>query len=402
VDTSVRRKRVAFVIAHLGPGGAQRVAATAANALAERGIEVHVITLLDDHDDAYLLDPPVRRHRRCSLVRRANAGTSEPSGASFKAEPTARPLARIASYPYSLRRPADFAFFAVAIAKRAYWLRQALRTIAPDTVLSFLTQTNILTLLATRGLRVRTVVSERNDPHRQFHHRRVALLRKLVYPWSDLVTANSLGALSALETFVPKEKLAFLPNPLSGQGGSGTVVFASPTFITVTRLVEQKGPDVLLKAAARAFESLPDWRLAIVGEGPLRDELQAQARELGIAPRVDWYGHVGDPMPYLRVAKVFVLTSRFEGSPNALLEAMASGLPSVVSDASPGPLELIGDQAAGLIVPVDDADATAAAMVRLASDEALRAHLGEAARERTIMHRLDHAMRVWLELLDCA
>ena len=124
--------------------------------------------------------------------------------------------------------------------------------------------------------------------------------------------------------------------------------------------------------------------------------------ELGIAARVDWFGHVDDPAPYLRAAKFFVLTSRFEGSPNALLEAMACGLPAIVSNASPGPLELVGEEAGGLIVPVEDVGATAEAMVKLAGDEGLRAALGAAASERTRVHRLDHAMPVWLKLLHGA
>ena len=71
-------------------------------------------------------------------------------------------------------------------------------------------------------------------------------------------------------------------------------------------------------------------------------ELKEQARKLGVEDSVDWVGHVSDPFPLLRGAKLFVMTSRFEGTPNALLEAMACGLPAVVSDASPGPCELIG------------------------------------------------------------
>jgi glycosyltransferase involved in cell wall biosynthesis len=166
--------------------------------------------------------------------------------------------------------------------------------------------------------------------------------------------------------------------------------------------VEQKGIDVLLKAAAQAFEVLPEWRLAIVGDGPLRDDLQALARDLGIAARVDWFGHVDDPAPYLRAAKFFVLTSRFEGSPNALLEAMACGLPAIVANASPGPLELVGEEAAGLIVPVEDIAATAKAIVKLAGDEGLRITLAAAARERTRTHHVDEAMAVWLKLLQGA
>ena len=85
------------------------------------------------------------------------------------------------------------------------------------------------------------------------------------------------------------------------------------------------------------------------------------------------------------------MTSRFEGTPNALLEAMACGLPAVVSDASPGPCELIGDgeEARGLIVPVEDAGATADAIIRLARDETLRRRFGLAARERVRAHDAD-------------
>jgi GalNAc-alpha-(1->4)-GalNAc-alpha-(1->3)-diNAcBac-PP-undecaprenol alpha-1,4-N-acetyl-D-galactosaminyltransferase len=396
---SPKPKRIALVIAHLGPGGAQRVVATAANALAERGIETHVITVLDDHADAYELDPRVRRHRHNTPAEPAEGTGSELlRQEAGRLKSPARRIVRVLTRYEVVRRPLGVAEFGVDLTKRTRWLRRSLRAIGPDAVLSFLTLTNILTILATRGLAARTIVSERNDPKLQHHRRRVALLRKLVYPWANLVTANTHGALAAMESFVPRRDLAFLPNPLRSQENSAAVSFAEPTFITVTRLVEQKAVDVLLKAAAQAFDSLPHWRLAIVGDGPLRDELKLLAHELGIGARVDWFGHVDDPMTYLMAAKAFVLTSRFEGSPNALLEAMACGLPPIVSDASPGPLELVGHQA-GLIVPVEDVRATADAMVRLGRDDALRAQLGTAAFERTRMHHLDNAMQVWLELL---
>jgi glycosyltransferase involved in cell wall biosynthesis len=283
------------------------------------------------------------------------------------------------------------------------WLRRTIRKIEPDAVLSFLTQTNILTVLATRGLATRTVISERNDPRLQRHRARVERLRHIVYPWADVVTANSRGALTALESFVPKRKLAYLPNPLGAVPTDEAVAFTAPTVITVGRLVEQKGVDVLLAAWAKVVAALPDWRLALVGGGPLAGELKEQARKLGIDGSIDWIGHVSDPFPLLRGAKIFVMTSRFEGTPNALLEAMACGLPTVISDASPGPCELIGDgeEASGLIVPVEDADATAEAIICLARDESLRRHLGLASRERARAHDADHAIDVWLRLLRC-
>jgi glycosyltransferase involved in cell wall biosynthesis len=298
-----------------------------------------------------------------------------------------------------VRGPVEILAFTARLARRTLWLRRNLKKIQADTVLSFLTQTNILTILATRGLSVRTIVSERNDPKLQPHRKRVALMRQLVYPLSDIVTANTRGALEELGRIVPKRKLAFLPNPLSTSYSEAKDLGAA-TFITVTRLVQQKGVDILLKATAKAFTNLPEWRLVILGDGPLRAELQALATKLGISSRVDWFGHVDDPTPYLKAAKFFALTSRFEGSPNALLEAMACGLPAIVSDASPGPIELIGDNGAGLIVPVEDIAATADAILRLAQHEKLRATLSAAAKERTRQHHLEHAMVVWRELLS--
>src|SRR4029079_12601461 len=242
-----------------------------------------------------------------------------------------------------------------------------------------------------------------NDPRLQRHRPRVEYLRRLVYPRADVVTANSLGALDALAAFVPRGKLAFLPNPLPPASTAEAAVIAAPTVITVGRLVEQKGIDVLLKAWAEVAEALPGWRLMLVGGGPLEGELKSLAAKLNVAGSVEFTGHVSDPLPLLKGAKLFVLTSRFEGTPNALLEAMACGLPAVVSDASPGPCELIGsgDDAAGLIVPVEDAAATANAIVRLARDETLRRRLGLAARERARAHDADHAIDVWLKLLAC-
>jgi glycosyltransferase involved in cell wall biosynthesis len=384
---------VVLVIAHLGAGGTQRVVATAANALVERGIEVHIITIFNEPADAYEVDPRVHRHTLGAplvLVEKQS-----------RLVKNVAPFARAAMKSELVRRPISVLAFGIELNRRTKGLRRKLRMIGPDTVLSFLTQTNLITLLAARGLPARVVVSERNDPKRQHHSLRVVLLRNLLYRSSDMVTANSVGAVESLARIVPRRKLAFLPNPLGVTDCGPPVTFAGPTFITVTRFVPQKGLDVLLKAAALAFAKLPEWRLAIVGDGSLRDELHSLATELGIASRIDWLGYQNDPISYLKAAKFFVLTSRFEGSPNALLEAMACGLPSVVSDASPGPLELIGDDA-GLIVPVEDVEATAAAIVSLASDEGIRARLGKAAVKRTEMYQLDQAMGVWLELLDVA
>jgi glycosyltransferase involved in cell wall biosynthesis len=132
-----------------------------------------------------------------------------------------------------------------------------------------------------------------------------------------------------------------------------------------------------------------------MGEGPEESELRALASRLGITNRVDWLGTRPDPFPWLRAARIFSLASRYEGTPNALLEAMSCGAPCIVSDASPGPLELIEDGVSGLIVPVEDCGALAAAMDRVASDTMLSSRLGEAARKRVQGHAPKLAMLSW-------
>jgi glycosyltransferase involved in cell wall biosynthesis len=400
---SARRKRVALVIFHMGPGGAQRVVANAAGPLIDSGLDLHLLQFTE-RPDAYAIDPRVTCHvwRRGPGVNGLGSNGDE-ANADASARNEAKPTAGGGLRALKKVVP-NGAAFAYELVRLSLWIRRTLRQIEPDAVLSFLTQTNSMTVLATRGLGVRTLISERNDPRLQRHRPRVEMLRKLVYPWADVVTANSKGALEALSAFVPEDRLAFLPNPLpvvSEPEGRG---FEAPTVIAVGRLVEQKAVDILLAAWGMAAPALPGWRLAIVGGGPLDGSLKAQAASLGIAGSVDFLGQVSDPFPLLASAKLFVLTSRFEGTPNALLEAMAFGLPAVVSDASPGPCELIGegDTAAGMIVPVEDARATAEAIVALAQDETLRRQFGTAARERVKVHDADKAIGEWLRLLACA
>jgi len=156
----------------------------------------------------------------------------------------------------------------------------------------------------------------------------------------------------------------------------------------VARLVPQKGLDLLI----RAFASLPEpvragWRLVLVGDGPEGNTLQSLAQQHGISVQVVFEGFQSDPLRYMQRASIFALPSRFEGMPNALLEAMAAGLPSVVSDASPGPLEMVSDGCQGLVVPNENVKAFAEALQQLMGDQALRERMG--AEARTTLRALD-------------
>ena len=138
----------------------------------------------------------------------------------------------------------------------------------------------------------------------------------------------------------------------------------------------------------------------MVGEGPLRHELEEQCQALGIADRVRFHGHAQDPFPFYYRAEFFVLPSRFEGMPNTMLEAMACGLPPIASDASPGPLQYVENGVTGMVVPVEDVDALAAAIREMAGNGEMRARMGAAARGKVGELRLPSVLAIWNDVLQ--
>ncbi len=135
----------------------------------------------------------------------------------------------------------------------------------------------------------------------------------------------------------------------------------TPVVLGVGRLTEQKGFDVLIEAFGR-LRQRRGARLVILGEGPARDSLEDQAAALGLSADVDLVGSVPDVLPWARRASLYVLSSRYEGLPNVLIEALAAGVPVVATDCPSGPREILEGGRLGPLVPVDDAEALAAAM----------------------------------------
>jgi glycosyltransferase involved in cell wall biosynthesis len=164
----------------------------------------------------------------------------------------------------------------------------------------------------------------------------------------------------------------------------GALGLAKDTAVigTVARLVQRKGIDVLLRAFG-ILCSRHRAHLVVVGDGPLGEELRALAHQLRIEDAVSWLGFQADPIKWLQAMDVFALPSRLEGSPNAILEAMAMGLP-IVATAIGGVVDLLKEGKNGLLMPPDDPDALAKALDRLLASTSLRADLGCCARNRAV------------------
>ncbi len=266
----------------------------------------------------------------------------------------------------------------------------------PDIVVSFLWYTNIVSLFArfvTRG-RFRLILSERSTLEGSHDGFVPSLLRKvavrLLYPAADRIVPNSeaLGRQLIDRFGIAGEKVVPIPNPVAVEeirrlrdeedgpaaGGDGL-----PLVAGMGRFTREKGFDLLVRAMALVR---PPSRLVLLGEGKEEGNLRELVRRLGLSGRVEFAGFRKNPYPLLGRAAVFVLPSRHEGFPNALLEAMALGLPCVATRCRTGPEEIVTDGEDGLLTPVEDPAALAEAVSRLLEDASLRERLGENARER--------------------
>jgi len=161
-------------------------------------------------------------------------------------------------------------------------------------------------------------------------------------------------------------------------------VVRRPVVLFAGRLEPVKGPDVLLRGFAGAMRAVPGVRLKVIGDGSLREILKEQAADLELTPAVEWYGEVepAELRRHLQTAAVFVLPSRSEGMPLALMEAMAAGCPCVAARVGGVP-ELL-QAGGGLLVPPDDAEELEQALVRILNDPELGAKLGREARQQSI------------------
>jgi glycosyltransferase involved in cell wall biosynthesis len=166
------------------------------------------------------------------------------------------------------------------------------------------------------------------------------------------------------------------------------------------RLSAEKGFDLLLDAFARIAPQHADWSLKILGQGPLRPALQAQALRLDLGERVQFTGEVADPFPILRVADLFVFPSRSEGFGMALAEAMACGLPAVSFDCPSGPRDIVRDGIDGILVPPEDVVALAAALDRLMGDAQERERLAVRAPEVTVRFSRERILSLWQDLFN--
>ena len=275
-------------------------------------------------------------------------------------------------------------------------LRKLLNEEKPDLILSFLGRPNMRMLIATLGLSVVKVVSVRNDPNYEYGKGVCCILANAFFYLADGVVFQTKGAAKYFSNKV-QSKSTIIPNPVNKKFYDVIRQYEeSLKIVNVGRLQPQKNQQLLVDAFHEIEDDFPDVKLLIYGDGILKDSLQKQE-----TINIKLMGNIKGIENELASATIFVLSSDFEGMPNALMEAMAVGVPCISTDCPcGGPRFLIQNEEQGILVPCGDVDALANAMRKLLKNEEFRNQMGRAAKSRAEAFREEAVMNDWIEYLE--
>jgi glycosyltransferase involved in cell wall biosynthesis len=233
------------------------------------------------------------------------------------------------------------------------------------------------------------------------HHNkplRAAMARR--YSKLDVLVALTAEDVEAYDRLLGgRVRLARIPNTVHDVSGSPADL-DSRTILAAGRFVYQKGFDMLVEAFRAVHAAHPDWRLRICGRGELMEEITRAVSDHGVGSAVELPGPSDDMPGEMERASLYALSSRFEGFPLVLLEAMGKGMGVVAFDCPTGPRDIIDDHRNGLLVPAKDVEALAAAMIEMIEDVELRRRCGQAAAKTALEYTIEAIGPLWEELFQ--
>ena len=319
--------KIVFLTYLHGFGGAEKQNVMLANAMAERGHDVTIISI-SVNNNCY----PLNEHVKYEFIpdRKSNA---------------------------------------LRIITRYQDIKKRLKEIRPDLTVNFWFQSAYMTAMMKKSITGKVIYSERGDPGHDEYNGLLGLVRKLTLPRMEGFVFQSRGAQSYFNEKVQKRSVV-IPNPVFIKTESlPEVKERRKEIVTVGRLHPQKNQKLLIDAFALVSDKLPGYTLAIYGDGELKEELQKHINEQNLAEKVFLKGTSQQIHQLINDASLFVLSSDYEGLPNTLLEAEALGIPSISTDCKPGGArEIITDGVNGFITPVGDREKLAEAILKLLTD----------------------------------
>lgn len=348
-------KRYMFFIGTLCNGGAERVVSILASRMAEKGMDIEILKYYGA-PNVYELHPKVKVTSVEELAGKTNKILN------------------------------------------IFWLRKYFKENA-KVVISFLAPFNMIAILSGLGLKVPVIAADRNDPSMVPFHPVSRKLRDFLYMFADYVVVQTMKNKNYFSKAV-QNKCAVIYNPVNLGEYTGCALDQKKEkkIVTAGRLMPQKNHKMMISAFASIRKEYSDYQLIIYGDGPSREELENLTVKLGIQDHVSFPGNVSDLHERIKSSELFVMSSDYEGMPNALIEAMCMGLP-VISTKVSGATDLIQHGKNGLLVEVgNEKDFTEALRSMLSNDE----HRYEMAKEATKISAnlmLDEVMKQWLEVI---
>lgn len=242
------------------------------------------------------------------------------------------------------------------------------------------------------------VVSERADPN--YNQSKLASLKRRLYQFADILVCQTEGAKSFFSLKTQKKSVV-IPNPIEIPMEQWDIKSTSKQVAQAARLhIWQKRQDVLLKAFSIFSKTHTDYILNIYGDGPDDKQLKEMAMELGLGNSVIFHGNTTNVREKLLKNEIFVLTSDFEGMPNALMEAMALGMPVISTKCSPGGAEaLIHDEEDGILTDCGDEKGIADALCKYADNQQIEERYGKQARQTMKRYNPKEIIKLWEQLL---
>lgn len=339
--------KIAFLVNSLGKGGAERVVANLAAYFDTQGYEVLLVTSRVVPEE-YVIPSRIKRIDLSRFQEQEKGGRLQ------------------------------------NIQRRIKRLHQIWCTQRPDIIISFIGKLNLYAVVSSFGTKIPILVSVRSDPEREYPRGIMRTLAKTLFRKTEGMIFQTQEAMA----FFPKsiqQKSIVLPNPLDvrfiRERFEGT---RRQEIVSVGTLIDNKNHIMLVKAFSKLAKDYPELVVKLFGHGykgtDTTEEIKAFAKQSGIGDRVIFMGRRSDIFEAIYQSRIFVLTSKIEGMPNALMEAMALGL-AVISTDCPcgGPRTLIHNYENGILIPVDDADALEKALREILEDSKLEEKLGKNA-----------------------
>lgn len=263
-----------------------------------------------------------------------------------------------------------------------YNLRNIIKKEKTDIICAFVSDVAVMSRIASLGINAKFISAERGDPYSQTR------LWRILTSWAYKKSDYCFFQLDKARDFYGKkvrEKSFVIPNPYIQQGDVEPYDgIRKKTIVSVGRFEPEKGYDVLIDAFYNVHRAYPEYALILYGKGSLASEYLEQVNKLGLEGCVSMPGYINDVTATIREDGVFVLPSRYEGIPNALLEAMSVGVPTVSTDCTPGgPAFLTNNGERGLLVPIDDKSALENAIIRIITNQRLAKEISHKGREIT-------------------